>query len=192
MSLKSENGKFDFAAYDAYFAFLAKTSNKIAVALARVEYPYEVSEYMLGVYQEFLKKHAVAAGTILIDEDRIETLEMLVEKQLLTANAVTKLIDYAISKDKVAITAWLLEYNNTTFGKSANKMPKMVFTVPVVKPVKTDSEPVKSVAEWRKIFKFKIVICTWRVIKSLVMLFSLHCFTIFHSCRRIYCQIYEF
>lgn len=155
LSLKSENGRFDFAGYDTYFASLAKVPNRIAVALARVEYPYEISEEMLGVYESFLKKQAVAVGTMLIDEDRIETLEMLGEKQLLTANAVIKLIDYAKSKDKVAITAWLLEYNNTMFGKSSVKKTKAVVSALKLTPVKTDAEPVKSAAEWRKEFKFK-------------------------------------
>lgn len=155
LSIKSEDGKFDFTGYDAYFASLAKVPNKIQVAIARVEYPYELSDEMLDVYQSFLKKQAVAVGTMLIDDDRIETLEMLGKKQLFTANAVAKLIDYAKSKNKVAFTAWLLEYNNTTFGKSVAKKTKVVASLPKAFPITSNSKQEKSVADWRKIYKFK-------------------------------------
>lgn len=155
LSIKSKNGKFDFAGYDAYFASLAKAPNKIQVALARLEYPYELSNEMLDVYQSFLKRQAVVAGKMLIDDDRLETLEMLGEKHLLTASAVTKLIEYANSKDKVAITAWLLEYNHKTYGKSSGKKTETFAGLSKITPIKTAAEPVKSAAEWRKTFKFK-------------------------------------
>ena len=68
-SLKSENGKFDFEHYDSVFGILAKTPNKARIALARIEYPYELSEEMENVYKDYLKKQSIAAGKILIDEN---------------------------------------------------------------------------------------------------------------------------
>lgn len=154
LSIKSIDGKFDFAGYDEYFASLAKAPNKARVAMARVEYPYELSAEMLEVYRSYLKKQAVTAGTILIDEDRIETLEMLGEKQLLPSNAVKKLLEYAEANKKPAFSAWLLDYNNKTFGgKDAAKSEMSLGSMK--KKTADTTQCGKTLADWRELYKFK-------------------------------------
>lgn len=117
LSIRCIDHKFDFAHYDNYFNSLVEPRNKIPIALARFEYPYEVSDEMLITYQNYLKNHMDTLGQMLIDENKLNTLIKLGDKQLFTLNSITNLIDYAQSKNNFDITALLLNYKNMLFGE---------------------------------------------------------------------------
>lgn len=146
-----EKGGFDFESYDSCFAKLSKISNKIRMAMIRLQYPYELSDEMQTVYYKFLKRHAEKAGMILIDENDEDGIRFLGEKQIINQLACHKLIDHARLKDNVAITAWLLEYNNASFDKMPKSKTKLALRIPEL--ISTEIE--KTVDDWRKIFKFK-------------------------------------
>ncbi len=146
LSVRSADGRFDFAGYDEYFTSLAKAPNKIKVALARVEYPYMLSDEMMQVYQTYLKKQGEAVGMMLIDEDRIDLLFRLGEMQLFTKGAIQKLIDYAGTKGKTSIKAWLLDYNNRAPGKNTAKAKNAVGTP----EAKSRDSGKKAAASWKK------------------------------------------
>ncbi len=112
LSIRSENGKFDFKGYDKTFALLGKDLNKIDIAIVRVLYPYELSDEMLEVYLTFLKKKAFLVGCMLIDKDDLDTMDALAQKDIFSKNALIKLIDYSSEKQKVSVTAWLLDCKN--------------------------------------------------------------------------------
>lgn len=155
LAIKSKDGKFDFESYDSNFAVVSKTPNKVLMALYRVAYDYQISADMYETYLAYLKKQGAAAGMILIDEDDIETLELLGKKKVFNANTTKKLIDYASSKNKAAISAWLLEYNNRTFGKSLPAKSELTLSAAKTVSDNTSEELSMKVSEWRKIFKFK-------------------------------------
>ncbi len=121
LSVRQENGSFDFSGYDAYWAKLSKNTNKIRVALARLRYPFELSDEMRETYEAFLSKQSFNAGQLLIDEDNIDLLLMLSEKQLLTKNALPKLVDYANAQKKTEATAILLTTQHTPLQKTVTK-----------------------------------------------------------------------
>ena len=112
LSIRSKDGAFDFSGYDKHFAKLEKPMNKLRVALARIEYPYALSAEMAGVYRNYLKRQLADAGTILIDENKIELLNKLDRQGVLAFASVQKLLDYAKSKQNAEMTAWLLNYQN--------------------------------------------------------------------------------
>lgn len=120
-SIRQENHAFDFAGYDAYWAKLTKAPNKLRVALARIEYPYALSDDMRGVYEAYLTKQSLNAGKILIDEEQAELLAALVERQVIAKTALPKLVDYANQSGKTAITAALLSGQNTVSDQPAPK-----------------------------------------------------------------------
>ena len=125
------------------------------MALSRLRYPYELSDEMKDVYLEFLKKQSANAGMMLIDENDMESISFLGEQRVINASASKKLIEYATSKEKVDIVAWLLEYDNANFSKSSGAKAK------AMAPSLSSSLDIgnikqeKTVAEWRKTFKFK-------------------------------------
>lgn len=123
LSICQKNHAFDFAGYDAYWAKLAKNPNKIRVALVRLQYPYVLSDEMREVYETFLTKQSLNTGKLLVDEDNLELLSMLAEKQLLSKTALPKLIDYANEQGKSAITAMLLMQQHTAAEKTTPKKP---------------------------------------------------------------------
>lgn len=133
LTICQNDHQFDFGGYDAYWAKLAKNPNKIRVALVRLQYPYALSEEMREVYETFLTKQSLNAGKLLVDEDNLELLSMLAEKQLLTSTALPKLIDYANEQGKSAITATLLMQQHTLAGKKAPHKPAK--TKPAGKPL---------------------------------------------------------
>lgn len=113
LSLRQKNNKFDFSGYDECWAKLGQKLNKILVALTRVQYPYELSEEMQETYENFLKKHGLEAGKILIDENNIEALTILTEKQIFSEKVLKSLVDYANTTEKTHFTAALLMGQHT-------------------------------------------------------------------------------
>ena len=154
LSIKSTEGKFDFTGYDDYFASLAKAPNKVRIAMARLEYPYELSEEMETVYMNYLKRQAVVAGSIAIDSNDLKSLEMLVEKKLLTANSIKKLIEYAKTTGNTEITAWLLNYANEFSMLKDNTGSELSLKTDARQSENSDEIPL---AEIRKLYKFKYV-----------------------------------
>lgn len=153
LSIKSTEEGFDFAGYDEYFFKLSKTSNKVRVALARLAYPYKISDEMLAVFQSYLKRNSFVAGALLIDEGNIKLLEFLGDRKLLTASSVDKLIEYSHGKENVEITSYLINYKNSLSGKKTSKR-KAGLDDFVLDDTPTIDEGL-SVADWRKVFKFK-------------------------------------
>ena len=144
-----EDGGFDFAAYDSYFSELSKVSNKIKMALVRVRYPYELSDYMRNVYFDFLKKQGTAAGILLIDENDEDSIELLESNEIFNSPATVKLIEYAQEKKCNSIVLSLLNYQNRKFG-SKNNSESYKLTGSAEKKMNTIP-----VSEWKKKFRWK-------------------------------------
>lgn len=119
LSIRQKDHAFDFANYDANWANLSKAPNKILVALARIQYPYALSEEMREVYETFLSKQSLDACKLLIDEDNDQMLTILAEKGLISKTAMPKLVDYANQQGKTALTALLLTQQHTAPQKPA-------------------------------------------------------------------------
>lgn len=123
-----QDGRFDFAGYDGCFGILGKNPNKLRMAMLRLRYPYELSDEMKDVYLEFLKKQSANAGMVLIDENDMETISFLGMHHIFSASSIKKLIEYAASKEKVDMVAWLLEYDNTNYARSSGGKVKSIAT----------------------------------------------------------------
>ena len=132
LSIRQENGVFDFSGYDAYWANLAKKPNKIRVALARIQYPYALSDEMREIYETYLQKQSLPVGQMLIDEGELEMLSILCEKQLFSKTALPKLVDYANSKSNTAVTAILLTANHAAPSKPKEKKNKPKADAPIM------------------------------------------------------------
>ena len=157
LSIRSVGGHFDFAGYDAYFPQLAKIQNKLKIALARLECPYELSDEWRGVYETYIKRKGEDTGKLLIDEDRSGLFDQLAEKGLFTAKAAAALLDYAAQKGKAEFTAILLNYTQTASQKGGTKAKKKAdpFALEEIKSLEEIKKPEKTIAEWRKEFSFK-------------------------------------
>ena len=120
IACKPEGG-FDFEGYDSYWAVLSNKISKLYVALARLEYPYALSDQMRSAYETFITKQGLEAGTLLIDQGRVEFLAELVNRQILAKNVLPKLVDYASTQGKPEMTAALLSSQNAVADKPAPK-----------------------------------------------------------------------
>lgn len=112
LSITQENNKFDFYGYDSNWANFGKETNKIRIAILRLQYPYELSEEMKLAYEGFLSKQGLNAGKFFIDDNDMESLKWMLEKKFITKSAFPKLIDYASEKGKIEFTAVLLAAQN--------------------------------------------------------------------------------
>ena len=111
-----KGGGFDYARYDSCFEKLAFVGNQVEMALARICYPYELPEEMEEVYRTFLIHNSTFAGTVLIDRNDIESLKVLENKKIFSADDITELLEYAQEQERYEAVLELLNYQKTEFG----------------------------------------------------------------------------
>lgn len=114
------DGKFDFEKYDSVFSIITKTTNKIRMAIVRLQNPYELSEEYKEIYSAYLRKCSPEAGKIVIDNRDKNAFEFLCNQNFFTENATDKLIAYASHSKLVEVTAALMEYKNNHFKNIAH------------------------------------------------------------------------
>lgn len=107
-AIRQENGRFDFAGYDAAWFRLKIEENKTLFALTRLRYPYELSGEMREQYTGHLKKAALIVGTRLVEEEQAEDLAWMLEEGYFSETDLPKLVDHSSALGKTAITALLL------------------------------------------------------------------------------------
>ncbi|MBR0341968.1 MAG: leucine-rich repeat domain-containing protein [Oscillospiraceae bacterium] len=143
LSIKAENGEFDFSRYDKGFFALDQISNKIRMALARTAYPYMLSNEMRKVYASFIRSHEAeveAVGKKYIEKNNIDILAKLMDLKIFTPVAVLTLADYALTKNRNAIAEMLL-YGETGTKKASAKSK-------LARP--TEKKQLKNKEKWRK------------------------------------------
>ncbi|MBR3358605.1 MAG: leucine-rich repeat domain-containing protein [Solobacterium sp.] len=116
-------GGFEFDLYDESFSELTRADNKTAMALARLRYPYELSEEMEEQYVSWFRENGSEAGKILLGRNDAESMRFLEQKKVFDADTVTELIQYAQEQQMSEWVLDLLEYQNREFGKRDAYLP---------------------------------------------------------------------
>ena len=154
LSIRQEAHRFDFVGYDAYWMNLAEKINKIRIAIARLQYPYALSDEMHEKYFSFLQKNGIQAGMMLIDKDNIEDLNTMLIQQVFKRETIQALIDYATSNAKSEATALLLaSVSSAPIKKTPTKKTK-IDTTSKIKISKDSLSYSLTLAEAKKEWKF--------------------------------------
>ncbi len=112
LSISQNNNAFDFEAYDAFWNRLSCYRNKIRVALARIQYPYALSEEMLAIYRDYLERTIISVGFMLIDEDNLELIRFICERLQISSKSFRMFVDRALESEKTEIAAFLMSERN--------------------------------------------------------------------------------
>ncbi len=101
--------RFDFEAYDKAWVKLEEDCNRTRIALARLQYPYELRDYLRFNYEMYVRTYGLSIGKTLIDENDSEQLRLLCDKCLLGNPILTELVEYASAAGKTEFSFILLD-----------------------------------------------------------------------------------
>ena len=103
---------FNYEELDGYFEDISEADIKTKVALARIRYPFDLSESARDKYQEHILKSSRQIIKKCIEDNDLELLSLLGNKNLIKKSAVKPMIALASERGRISVTAYLLDYNN--------------------------------------------------------------------------------
>ena len=105
-----KNAEFDFTRIDEKFSELSDADNRLETVLNRFAYPIDLTEDAKNKYLAWLKRNSATIVGEFIEKGDLTGLISYEKYGIITKNNIQKLIDLAVSKNKVEISAYLLEY----------------------------------------------------------------------------------
>lgn len=141
-----EDRSFDFEAYDQTFSLLKDKDNKIKMAMARLQYPYELSEEYRNAYARSLKRSSLDAAVNSINDNDANALKFLLDHEYVKSKHVDALIKYAEENKKIEVVSTLLTYKQAT--KTENSLQLNNAT-------QQDDRLYMSVQKGRKLYAFR-------------------------------------
>ena len=89
------------------FTRLSDCTEKVEIALSRLENPVGITEEKILMYQDYLGKSAAKAVPELIDKNAIRMFPLLVKYRTIKKGNVAKMVEYAQSARKMDILSYL-------------------------------------------------------------------------------------
>jgi hypothetical protein len=115
------NAGFNFAKYDEMFGSIKNPSNKVKVALTRLEYPYKLADEIKETYLGYLKRSVKRVVEQFIDEGDCEGLAEFETYGFITNKSIDVMIDYANKAQNTECLSYLMDYKNSKFGVKDKK-----------------------------------------------------------------------
>lgn len=112
INLWEAGGFFDFEEYDALFDTMISPVDKIQVAFYRLQYPYALKENYKIEYENFLKKHVIEAVETIDLEHKLNLLQLLVEKAMLTEENIDRVFESLNNNGYTKCVSWIMNYKN--------------------------------------------------------------------------------
>lgn len=139
----SQDNEFDFTSLDQSFENLKGKEKKIEISITRLRYPTDLTEKYRDHYLSFLNANSKAVVLRAIEWDDIDLITLMGNNGLIKKVSIKSYIAEATKKNAVAITAYLLNYNN----QPKENIPKPPTAQPKAKKKK---EPSLSNWEFKK------------------------------------------
>ncbi|MCI7814076.1 MAG: leucine-rich repeat domain-containing protein [Lachnospiraceae bacterium] len=114
------NGEVRYQRYDELFDMAVREDPKetvLEIAVARLEYPYHLTEKDRAKYEAYLREKKQDAGAIAVKEDDLHTLELFFDWGILQREDLDWLIDAAARGQKIACLAWMMDRKLECGGK---------------------------------------------------------------------------
>ena len=110
------------------FLRLENCTEKVEIALSRLENPVEISEEKLLMYQDYLFKTAPEMVMQFIDLNKISVFPLLVKYRTIRKSNILKFTEYARENKKLDILSYLMDvgYQLKTQPKNLDIAPKFV------------------------------------------------------------------
>lgn len=94
------------------FKRLNNCTEKVELAISRLENPYGLSDSDISIYKEYLKKQAPEVVSQFIDLSKVNIFPQLVKYKVIKKSNILKLTDYARESRKFDILSYLMEIGN--------------------------------------------------------------------------------
>ena len=120
-----QGNQIKFAKIDNYFSKTKSKSAKIKTSITRLMYPKDLEDKYREQYLAYLNTNSKAVVMQAIEDEDLDVLAFLGKNGLIKKASVKTYIAEATKRNAIAITAYLLEYNNQPKG-SIPKPPKTV------------------------------------------------------------------
>ena len=118
-----QGNQVKYARIDNYFNRTKSKSSKIKTSITRLMHPMDLDDKYREQYLAYLNTNSKAVVMQAIEDDDMDVLTFLGENGLIKKASVKAYIAEATKRNAVAITAYLLEYNNQP-KESIPKPPK--------------------------------------------------------------------
>jgi hypothetical protein len=87
-------------------------NDKINVAFYRLQYPYDLREKYKDSYEKFFKKQAVKAIETIDYDHKLNVLQLLAEKNMLTAENIDPIFEALNNEGNTKCVSWVMNYKN--------------------------------------------------------------------------------
>lgn len=114
---------FNFRAFDNYFANIKKAEIKLSAAISRLEDPIDLSDVGRQTYVAYVVRNAKAVMKNFIDANDLDSFSFFESFGTIKKANIDELIEYAVNKQAVAFSAFLMDYKEKNFSskKSTKK-----------------------------------------------------------------------
>ncbi len=111
------------------FNRLSDCTEKVEIAISRLECPVDITEEKVKMYQDYLFKNAPVVVPQFVDMNRVSVFPLLVKYRTIRKSNILKFTEYARENKKLDILSYLMDvgYNLRTNPKSLDIAPK--FTI---------------------------------------------------------------
>lgn len=114
------------------FTRLADCTEKIEIAISRLENPVGITEEKILMYQDYLYGNRLDVVMQFIDMNRLAIMPLLVKYRLIKKSNILKLTEYAREKRKMDMMSYLMDV-----GNQFRTRPKQMYIAPKFTPGKT-------------------------------------------------------
>ena len=107
--------ELDFSEYDSLFdmaVVMDKLEVLVDMSFGRLRYPWQLSEKAQKQYEDYIRKNLSAIGEYLVNNGKLEELELLSQKKLWNREGLEHSIDVASRKKDMEISAFLMNERN--------------------------------------------------------------------------------
>lgn len=114
----------DYKGYDELFLLVSQVEEVelcCRIALARVLYPYQVSNHILPVYIQYLQAHISTWMIKLLKDDDMETLRQLDTNNFYTKEVLTEALQLAHQMGKIEFATYFMTLNQVRVPRGERK-----------------------------------------------------------------------
>ena len=137
---------FNFRAFDNYFTKIKGAELKLRTAISRLKDPVDLSDTGRQSYVAYIVRNAKKIMKDLIDSNDLDSISFFESFGTIKKSNIDELIDYAVNKQAVAFSAFLMNYKEKNF---ASKKSLSLGSIRTVTPWRMTGNTIDTVGRYR-------------------------------------------
>ncbi|NLC26701.1 MAG: leucine-rich repeat protein [Fastidiosipila sp.] len=141
---------FNFRAFDNYFAKIKGAWIKLSIAISRLKNPVNLSDARRQTYVAYVVRNAKAVMKDFIDANDLDSFTFFESFGTIKKANIDELIEYAVNKQAVAFSAFLMNYKEKNFpSKVSTKRSLSLGSIRTVAPWRMTRNTIDTVDRYR-------------------------------------------